>query len=150
MKRFRYRLERVLQFRKLVKDEKVRELLTRNRKLYEDSERLRELQTAELLNRIEADARLTAEELKLLGDYGHRLRRQIAGQREVVRDSEQAVEEATQEYIEAAKDEKTLGIHKERKLSEYGQYVQQEEEKFVDELNIQRAGMARRQNRLRD
>ncbi|NLF24861.1 MAG: hypothetical protein GX589_04290 [Deltaproteobacteria bacterium] len=144
MKRFKYRLERVLEYRKLVKDEKVRELLNRNQKLHEDSEKLRELETAELLNRIEEGARLNAAQLQLVADYGFRLRGAIAGQVEVVEKSKEAVEEATAEYVEAAKEEKSLSIHKSRKLEEYKEYVQQEEDRFVDELNIQRAGLNRR------
>ena len=144
MKRFRYRLERVLEYRKLVKDEKMRELLFRNQRLNEDNERLRELQIAELLNRIEADAVLTAAEVQLFANYGIRLKAAITGQKEVVRKSEEAVAQATDEYVEAAKDEKSLVTHKERKQEAYKEYVQQEEDKFVDELNIQRSGQARR------
>ena len=144
MKRFKYRLERVLEYRKLVKDEKVRELLYRNQKLHEENEKLRELQAAELLNRIEEGVRLSAAEVQLLADYGYRLREEITGQEDVVEKSKEAVEEATAEYVEAAKDEKSLSTHKGRKLVEYQHYAQQEEDKFIDELNIQRAGLHRR------
>jgi len=137
-------LERVLQYRKLVKDEKMRELLLRNHKLMEDSERLRELQAAELLNRIEAGVELNAAQLQLLADYGCRLREEISEQKEVVERSKEAVQAATAEYLEAAKDEKSLNIHKQRKLSEYRQYTQQVEDKNIDELNVQRVGLTRR------
>jgi len=138
MKRFRYRLEKVLEYRKLIKDEKVRELLFRNRKLAEDQDRLKSLEAAALLNRMEAEALLSAAEVELLGNYGARLRAEISGQEETVRSSESAVAEAVEEYVAAAKDEKSLVLHRERKQGEYREYVQHEEDKYADEMNTQR------------
>jgi flagellar export protein FliJ len=144
MKRFKYRLERVLEYRKLVKDDKVRELLHRNNKLFADNEKLKELQIAELLNRIDEETLLTAEEVLRISMYGERIRAAVDFQKVVVIQSEDAVKEATAEYIEAAKDEKTLATHKDRKLAEYTDYANNEDAKSVDELNIQRSGMLRR------
>lgn len=144
MKRFRFRLERVLQYRKLVKDEKTRELIERRNKLYEDAERLKDLKTAALLNRLEENVYVTAEQVQLLGMYGARLKEAIAQQEEQVERSQEAVAVAHGEYVEAAKEEASLATLRTRKQAEYQEYVEHEDGKFLDELSVQRQGYLRK------
>ena len=144
MKRFRFRLERVLQYRKLVKDEKTRELIERRNKLYEDAERLKDLETAALLNRLEENVYVTAEQVQLLGMYGARLKEAIAQQEEQVERSQEAVAVAHGEYVEAAKEEASLATLRTRKQAEYQEYVEHEDGKFLDELSVQRQGYLRK------
>lgn len=144
MKRFRFRLERVLQYRKLVKDEKTRELIERRNKLQEDTERLRDLEMAALLNRLEENVYVTAEQVQLLGMYGARLKEAIAQQEEQVERSQEAVAIAHEAYVEAAKDEASLATLRKRKQAEYQEYVEHEEGKFLDELSVQRQGYLRK------
>ena len=144
MKRFKFRLERVLQYRKLLKDERTRELMEERSKLFEESERLKELEVAALMNRIEENARMTAEQVQMLGLYGQRLKQQIAQQQLQVEKQQEAVATARNAYVEAAKDEESLVTLKDRRLEEYKEYLEKEDGKFLDELSVQRIGYLRK------
>ncbi len=148
MKRFQFRLERVLQYRKLVKDEKTRLLMESRNRLFENSERLKELETAALLNRLEENVRISAEQVQLLAMYGARLKEQIADQEKRVQELQQEVAERRNDYVEAAKDEESLVTLKQRKQEEYKEYLEKEEGKFLDELSVQRQGFLKRRERL--
>lgn len=148
MKRFQFRLDRVLQYRKLVKDERTRELIQRRNKLYEDSERLRDLETAALLNRIEEGARITAEQVQIVGMYAARLKEQIGTQQQQVEQSQEAVADAHRAYVEAAKEEASLSTLRKRKQAEYQEYLEKEESKSMDEFSVQRQGYLRKKETL--
>ena len=139
MKKFKFRLERILEYRKLIKDEKAKELILARNKLYADEAHLEELERARLNNILQSDI-LTAEELQMVGLYADRLKRDIERQKKVIIESEKAVEKAQEIYIEAAKDEESLAKLKERRRSEYLAYIEKEELKNIDEMNTQRAG----------
>ena len=141
MKKFQFRLDRVLQYRGLVKDEKTRELVLARNSAFDCAERLKELEAAALMNKLEDDLDCTAEELFLISTYGHKLRCDIEKQQEKLEEAKKKVEEARAAYIEAAKDEKSLAILKQHKLDEYRDYLDKEELKNNDELVVQRAGM---------
>jgi len=144
MKRFQFRLDRVLQYRKLVKDEKTRELIQRRNKLYEESQRLKDLEAAALLNRLDEGVRLTAEQVQLVGMYAARLKEEIGEQEVRVEESQEQVAEAHKEYVEAAKEEASLATLRKRKEQEYQDYLAKEEGKSLDEFSIQRQGYLRK------
>lgn len=139
MKKFQFRLERVLQYRKLLKDEKTKELILSRNKLFGEMEHLKELEMAALLNAIEDNIQITAEEIHLLGAYGARLKEDIEHQKEEIERSQEAVAKAEDAYIEAAKDEETLATLKEKRKAEYADYLNKEELKAIDEMTTQRS-----------
>ena len=141
MKKFQFRLDRVLQYRGLVKDEKTRELVLARNKAFDCAERLKELEAAALMNKLEENLECTAEELFLISAYGHKLRCDIERQEEKLEEAKKNVEIARAAYIDAAKDEKSLSTLKQHKLDEYRDYLAKEELKSNDELVVQRAGM---------
>ena len=143
MKKFHFRLERILEYRKLIKDEKTKELLISRNKLYADQEHLKELETAALLNTIGDDKFLTVERLNLINDYAERLKIDIEHQKEVIEESKKAVLKAQEAYIEAAKDEGSLQTLKERRRAEYMNYLEKEDFKNNDEVVIQKIGHER-------
>ena len=55
MKKFKFRLEKVLHFRRLVKDEKKRELSKRLALLHDAERKLENLEIAQLANALEAE-----------------------------------------------------------------------------------------------
>lgn len=143
MKKFRYRLERVLEYRKLIKAEKLRDLTLRNQEMHEAKSHLEYLE-AELIRELGAHKGvMTIEELTLQGSYRDRIRNLIAHQHEVIEELRVKVEEALAAYIEAAKDAESLEKHKTNKREEYQSYIDKETQKFLDELATQRSGRAK-------
>lgn len=138
MKKFKFRLERVLQYRLMLKEEKRKALLLKNMKLNEAHDFLAALEDAELVNGLQRGGTLSAQQVYLIGLFASRLQDEIIRQRLLIIDLEKEVQEAMDEYTEAARDAKTLEIFKERKLREYSEYVSKEEGKFLDELAVQK------------
>ena len=140
MKKFKFRLEKVLQYRLLVKDEKKRALLQKNQELQLAKNKLEYLQKAALSNELDQRRILSVEEVLLSGLFAEKIKEDIIKQRlEIIR-VEGEVEAATQEYIEASKESRSLEMLRERKLQQFNEYLQKEDEKFLDELAVQRYG----------
>lgn len=138
MKRFRYRLERVLQYRQVVKKEKHRDLIKEQMRLQEHLNTLGGLET-ELQNVGVADgAVLLARDVKAIGEYAGRLRANIAETHGAIDEARKRVERAADIYREAAKEAEALEKLKARKSAEFQAYVLKEEEKFLDELAVMR------------
>ena len=137
MKRFRFRLEKVLHFRTLVREAKRRELMLRNLKLQEARQLLEVLIQMALSNTIAQGRIMRVEEVVLAGLFAERIKVQIEQQRQEVVAAEEEVRKAMDAYIEASKEARSLEMLKERKLQEYTEYFHKEEEKFLDELSVQ-------------
>lgn len=143
MKKFRFRLERVLQYREIVKGERRRELLEANYRLQAAQDRLVELESAQRALGFGEGAILSVEQVQLQGLYGARLEVEIGQQREAITAAENGVIEARGRYVEAARDSKTLETLKEKRKAEYAEYVLKEDEKFLDEFTIQKGSSER-------
>ncbi|MBX7139134.1 MAG: flagellar export protein FliJ [Oligoflexia bacterium] len=140
MKKFKFRLQRVLEYRKILREERQRELLAKLHQLRLAKERLEALERAELANRIgEGDVQLLL--LYMNGAYGERLKIEIASQRVAVEQAEKERDQAVELYQEAAKDEKALISLKEKKFLEYRAYLEAEDRKFLDELATQKGNL---------
>ena len=143
MKRFRYRLERVLKFRELMKEEKKRLLgLAR--------QELAALEQELLVDRIGVRPVLTIDELQLFQSYSAWLRSEIEMQQVVIERCKEKVAQALAEYIEATKEAESLIRHKEKKHAEYSEYLEKEQQKFLDELTTQRIGRIKFSESLTD
>ncbi len=138
MKKFRFRLERVLQYKEALKNERMKELLEKNMLVREKNEHLRELESAMLLNTLEQNAMLAAEQLYLAQAYGSRLKSEIELTKEELAEAEKHAQEAMKKYVEASKEEKSLQVLKDKKREEYEEEIQREETNFLDELAVQR------------
>lgn len=137
-KKFKFRLERVLQYREVVKSERKRELFIKNTALREAQTALQELDRALAENKLKSEGVMSVGELQLAGAYGLRLRQQIEWTRVKISELEKEVQEALERYIEASKDAEALIVLKRKKLEEYQAYIEREEAKFLDELTTQR------------
>ncbi len=137
MKKFKFRLQRVQDYRATVRDEKKRVLLIRNQKLRDEQDRLEILLQTQREN-IDPQGLVPIEELYVRGLFASRLREEIAMQRLNIIKVEEEVKEALAEYIEAAKDLKALETLKAHRLAEYWEDYYKEEGKFLDELAVQR------------
>ena len=139
MKRFKFRLQRILDIREQIRDEARQELGRRNAVLAHEQSVLRGLE-AELL-RLNAGENgiVTASELLLTGAYAQRIQKLIEQQALKVEEARKAVVEAQERYIQANKDAKALEMLKEKRRAEYDHEVLKEEINQLDEIATQRA-----------
>ena len=138
MKRFKFRLERVLQYRLIVKDEKKREFTKRLLTLREAQDHLEYLESAWAENELESEQILQVEFVVMRGLYSARLKAEIEAQHLKIAELDKLVEEAKQEYIEASKEVEVLEKLKEKKKEEYVHEMDILDGKILDELSIQR------------
>ena len=138
MKKFRYRLERVLHFREIVRVEKQRELALRQQELQASVDHLAALAKAELELGLTDGEVLRVEDLGLKATYAAWIQDETVKTRLLIIDQQEKVEQARLAYIEAAKDAKTLATHREKKFGEYREDVLKHDEKTLDELATQR------------
>ena len=139
MKRFKFRLQRILDIREQIRDEARQELGRRNAVLAHEQSVLRGLE-AELL-RLNAGENgiVTASELLLTGAYAQRIQKLIEQQALKVEEARKAVVEAQERYIQANKDAKALEMLKEKRRAEYDHEALKEEINQLDEVATQRA-----------
>ena len=138
MKKFCFRLERVLQYRELVKRDRKRELAAKTNQLLMEQERLTDLGRAWEANEV-ASGFVTVEMLQLVERYSMWLKAEVERQIKVVEEATKQVEEARNAYIEAAKESEALQTLKSKKYEEYLENYYKEEGKFLDEISVQRA-----------
>jgi flagellar FliJ protein len=138
MKRFRYRLERVLEYRQDEKDERKRELAEKNRSLHEREERLSGIEQAQQTSAPPEGGVLTMAELSHLKEYHASLQKALIEQRVLVLDAAEAVDEARKAFVEKSVEVKTLDELKDRKKEEWKDEKRREEKKELDELVVQR------------
>ena len=142
MKRFRYRLERVLHFRKLIEAEVKRGLQMAQRSLAEAENRLGMLEQ-ELVKDFTPDATaagMRVEEYLLASSYRMGLRVRIEAQLIEIQARREVVVEKMAKYRQAAQELESLQRHKASKVSEHEMEVSVEEQAQIDELTVQRHG----------
>lgn len=137
MKKFKFKLERILKYRESIKDEKKRVLTLKNQKLFNAEERLKNLQYEAENNGIKEGV-VNINYLILTGQYGEYLYLEIEKQKEEIEKIKLEVEEARKEYLEASKEAKSLEILKEKQETEYKKNLLKEEEKENDNTMVQR------------
>lgn len=138
MKKFKFRLQRVLDYRKLVKDERLRDLLEANYIVDQEKQNLDRLESAQARNAMEQDKAMDSAFVHLRGIYGLWLKDSIEEQRVEVKNAQEKAEKALAAYIDTAKDMKALELLKDRKLTEYRQYLEAEDVKNLDEISVQK------------
>ena len=137
-KRFRFRLQRILQFRETEKNERARLLAERNRELFDANTRLDDiLQAQEGANPPEEQAATMAEFL-LQGDYQARLREALIEQRLLVLEAAKAVEDAREAYIEKSRETESLERVKAKRREIFEEEKRHDERKEQDNLTVQR------------
>jgi flagellar FliJ protein len=137
VKKFKFRLERVLHYRVLIKEEKRKVLLQKNYQLQKAQERLESLLAAERAN-VLAVGTMTAARVQLTGDYSSWLEQAVTNQRLAIIRAQEEVDAAMAEYIEATKEARSLEMLKDRKRTEHQEMVDHEDAKFLDELSTQK------------
>ena len=138
MKRFRFRLQKVLEYRERVRDEKKEVLQRRNYERDAAIEKLNALRQ-EQLNAAITNNMETASQLMLLAEYRIRLSHEIELQIKKVEEATAIAEEARLDYVESERDAKALDTLKTKRQSEYDEAAQKQELEMMDELTVQRA-----------
>lgn len=138
MKRFKFRLERVLDFRDSEKRERERELANRNHALRINEERLDGIIEASDSVQTPVGEPMTMAELKLAGEYQEALRNALIQQRLLIIEATKAVEDAREAYLEKSVEVKILEELKSRKKTEHTEEKKLEDRRELDELVVQR------------
>jgi flagellar FliJ protein len=137
MKRFKFRLQRVLEYRNSIKKEKERELALRNAELHAAEDRLKQIVEMQDSVPLVGDE-MSMAELILRGDYLRYLQESLIMQRLLVHEAAEAVDEAREAYVEKAVEAESLESLKKKKLNEYKEERKRVEKKELNELTIQR------------
>lgn len=140
MKRFKFRLQKVLEHRSSIEEDRKIALALRNAELLEAEQILQKLLIEQESVVMREGVIITAEELHQLSNYAGALRERIANQREIINERREAVLEAQAAYIAAKQDREVLEKVKIRQKEEHEKHIEKEQEKFLDELTVMRSG----------
>ena len=138
MKKFKFRLQKVLEYRTVVKQEKLRELALKNQALSEATESLAKLEAAYRENEVSQATLHSSQSVLLSGMYGERIKDEIVSERLNIIKVEEQVQKAREAYIEATKESETLETLKKKKSEEHRQAVEKADLNFLDELSVMR------------
>lgn len=141
MIRFQFRLQRVLELRKRKEEEKERELAHLKKMLNEAEEFLEELKNesskvSEAIGRLHQNERqsLDMQELLRYYDYLERMQRDIVSQIDAIETIIVNINRKRQELVEASKERQIIEKLKENKYKKFKDYVDQWENRFIDEM----------------
>ena len=138
MKKFKFRLQRVLDYRNSVKKEKERELAQRNAELHAAEERRNSIMEEQDNVSLPMEGEITMAELQLTKDYQAYLHESLIYQRLLVLEAAGAVEAARDAYIEKAIEAETLETLRKKKVEEHKTERRREERKQLNDLTVQR------------
>lgn len=144
MKKFRFRLQRVLDYRHSLKKESENELAMRNMELVEAKKREQEIMAAQDDTAFPENEIVSIEELEGRDDYLVALQEALIHQRLAIIEATAAVERAREAYIQKAIEEKTLQKLKDRRREEHKEEVGRYEKKELDNITIQRYRFTRK------
>jgi len=134
VKRFKFRLQRILDVRIQIRDEARQELVRRNTERDHQIYVLAQLQDEFMQLGLTEGGTYSATDLSRLGAYAERLTVAIDQQKLVVAEAIKAAELAHESYISASREAKVIELLKDKKLQEYRAEELREEGAFLDEL----------------
>lgn len=138
MKRFNFRLNKVLDYRQTLKKESERELAKKNIRLKELEGELEGIIEAQNQAQVNTKPAMTMAEFSLVESYQELMQEKLVETRELVKKADQEVEEARIDYIEKAKDSAVLEKLKDRRWGDYREETRKQERKDLNEMTIQR------------
>jgi len=140
MRRFSFRLQRVLDIREQFRDELRQELVRKNHERDDELQVLARLEQESLQIKIEEGGTYSASELVMFGAYSVRLKQLMEQQQQRVAAAIKQVDEVKERYIEASKEAKALEMLRQKRREEYTEQQLKEDGRQLDELAIQRIG----------
>jgi flagellar protein FliJ len=142
MKRFAFRLQRVLDLRHAHEKQKLTELGLEQQRLDQERQKLqlfeqeKETQIADM--RAARETPFSAWTQRISNHYTQRVARVVDFQTNRVHGQIQSVETARQRYLDARKDTRVMTRLKEKQLDEWQQDILREEGKILDEIGSRR------------
>ena len=141
MKPFRFRLETLLDFRKIQKEQAQVVFLKANDQLRREKQLLADFKdkladNMELL-RVSQQQSLSIEKLKFFQYYFDKINNDIVKQKESIVQANQYCQECLQNLAEAEKNHKIVEKFREKKLQNYQIEAINEEQKLLDEIGLQ-------------
>lgn len=139
---YRFKLEALKRYRQFQEESCQRD--------FSDAQRLQEQESQTLMNLIaqrslteaergaDGDTAQTGARLAMVATYLEQLARQVSAQRRVLMEAQHRCEEKRQDLIAAMQKRKTLDKLKEHGLTAYLDNLNREEEKFINEMAINR------------
>ncbi len=141
MKRFKFRLQRLLELRIQIRDEARQELGRLKMQLEHQVTVLKDLESESASVQRVGDGTFRAVELLLRGAYIERLQRAIEQQLARIAETKRLVLIAQERYIQANKEAKALEMLRERKRDEYQLEALRDEVAQLDEVATRRAAI---------
>ena len=138
MKKFKFRLQRVLEYRHTLTKDKERELALKNRELRDAEDGVTFLIEAQDKAELAEEGVMTMAELALRGEYLEALQQSLVQQRLMVLQAVDAVDAAREAYREKAIEEETLETLKEKQQEEHKETSRKEERKGLNDMVVQR------------
>lgn len=138
MKRFKFRLQRVLEFRHTLTKEKERELMKCNQQLQTHEQRVADIVAAQDSAPVAEAEVLSMADLIARGEYYRALQDSLVAERLNVLEAAEAVDRAREAYVEKAIEEETLVKLKERKMEQHREEARRHDKKELDALVTQR------------
>ena len=142
MQKFRFKLQRLLDFRKIREEQAEAEFAKATRVFLHEKERLRQLETnlSDTFDRLkqEQEKHSSLLTLKLFQDYIDTTREGIKLQAVKVAAAADRRQQCLRKLEEAARKRKGVESLKEKKLQQYHEEALREEQAFLDELSGQR------------
>ena len=139
---FQYRLEALRRYRHFQEETCQKEFSEAQRRYERERQRLLELVEArrktESTMQDDSENATTGPHLVVYTRYLQRLARQITAQQRRIREAQELCEEKRQRLIIAMQKRKTLEKLKANSLKQYLQHLNHEEEKFINEMAINR------------
>jgi flagellar FliJ protein len=144
MKKFKFRLEKVLEFRESVTRECKGQLLAANQALTEAESTLKRLISNWDSAHVPQSSILESGEYLLRAAYTARMQREIELQRVTVEEKQTLQAEAMARFVQASQEEKALIRLKDRRRAEFELALQRHEDQTMDELSTQRGNRMER------
>jgi len=137
MRKFRFNLQRVLDYRRTIEDALLTELAAIQGELERESSRLAELVQARDTFRQQMREHLAGgdpEDIRRAHSYLQQLGKQVSAQQANVRRIKDRKERKTDEVIEAARERKVLERLREQKVVQHRRETERQEQNFLDDL----------------
>ena len=141
---FRFRLESVLNYRKTIEENLLKELSELRRQLSLEEDRLKMMifekdrHINDLGSLQKGGVTLQIEDIKLYFSYLNGLELKIKNQGDIIKKCQERVDKKLAEVVNAMKNRKILEVIKERGYREYTREINLKEQRLLDEIAVNR------------
>lgn len=141
---FRFRLESVLNYRRTIEENLLKELSELRRQLSLEEDRLKMMifekdrHINDLGSLQKGGVTLQIEDIKLYFSYLNGLEIKIKKQEDIIKNCQERVDKKLAEVVDAMKNRKILEVIKERGYREYTREINLKEQRLLDEIAVNR------------